>query len=138
MDIDSYLNSTFNSPLIEIHGRPSSAFVQTPLHHHRDIATGHHVHRKCPELEDFTGLRLFNKVRALGSPVRFPTRLSAWLVHLVPNGAEPEEAQHNTGYAGDEDLTDVSRGNEFDSHPVSCSHLRSDGELYKQLEHTSG
>lgn len=121
VDIGSYLNSPFSSPLIEIDGGPSSAFVQTPFHHYRDIAAGHHVHPKCPELEDyFTSRRLLNEVRALGSPVRFPTRLSAWLVHLVPNGVDPKEAQDNNGYAGDEDSTGEAHENESDNHPVSC------------------
>ncbi|KAB5531148.1 hypothetical protein PHYPO_G00137560 [Pangasianodon hypophthalmus] len=118
VNIDSYLNNPFNSPLIEIDGGPSSAFVQTPFHHYRDIAAGHHVHPKCPELEDyFTSRRLLDEVRTLGSPVRFHTRLSAWLVHPVPNGAEPEEAQDNNAYAGDEDSSDETRGNESDNHP---------------------
>ncbi|MCI4392321.1 hypothetical protein PGIGA_G00144710 [Pangasianodon gigas] len=118
VNLDSYLNNPFNSPLIEIDGGPSSAFVQTPFHHYRDIAAGHHVHPKCPELEDyFTSRRLLNEVRTLCSPVRFHTRLSAWLVHLVPNGAEPEEAQDNNAYAGDEDSSDETRGNESDNHP---------------------
>lgn len=122
MDIDSYLNSSFNSPVIEIDGGLSSAFVQL-FHHYRDITAGPHVHRKCPELEDYlTSQRLLNEVRALGSPFRFSTRLSAWLVHLVPNGVELEEDQNNNGNAGDEDSSDESR--EFDNHPVSFSPLR--------------
>lgn len=121
VDIDSYLNSQFNSSLIEIDGGPSSAFIQTLFHHNRDIAVGHNVHRKCPELEDyFASRRLLSEVHALCTPVRFPTRLGAWLVHLVPNRAVPEEAQDISVYAGDTNPGDESHENEFDNHPVSC------------------
>ncbi|KAK3511708.1 hypothetical protein QTP70_015704 [Hemibagrus guttatus] len=113
VDISSYLNSPFHSPLLEINGGPVSTSVQTPFHYYRDIAAGHHVHPKCPELEDyFTNRRLLNEVHALSSPVRFPTRLSAWLVHLVP-----EEAPNSTGYAGEEDSADETRENESYNHP---------------------
>ncbi|MCJ8746546.1 hypothetical protein PDJAM_G00143140 [Pangasius djambal] len=134
VNIDSYLNNPFNSPLIEIDGGTSSAFVETPFHHYRDIAAGHHVHRKCPELEDyFTSRRLLNEVRTLCSPVRFHTRLSAWLVHLVPNGAEPEEAQDNNAYAGDEDSSDETRGNESDNHPEAIL-TQAEEEIVKDNE----
>ncbi|XP_017310722.2 nuclear factor erythroid 2-related factor 3 [Ictalurus punctatus] len=134
VDIDSYLNSPFNSPLIEIEGGPSSAFVQTPFNHYREIAAGRHVHTKCPELEDyFTSRRLLNEVRALGSPVSFPTRLSTWLVHLVPNGVGPEEAQDNSGYAGDEDTSDETRGNESDNHPEAIL-TQAEQEIVKDCE----
>lgn len=92
VDVDTYLSGYF-SPLIETDGGPSSAFIQTPFHHYRDTAAGHHVHPKCPELDYFfTSRRLLNEVRALGSPARFPTRVSAWLVHLVPDeGSDGDE-----------------------------------------------
>lgn len=122
-------SSPFNSPLIEIDGGPGSAFIQTPFHYYRDIWAGHHVHPKRPESEDYiTSRGLLSEVHALGSPVRFPTRLSAWLVHLVPNGVGPEVVQDSNGYAGDEDSTDE---NESHNHPVSCSPFRSAGELSK-------
>ncbi|KAL7829908.1 hypothetical protein AOLI_G00307930 [Acnodon oligacanthus] len=82
----------------ETDGGPSSAFIQTPLHHYRDTADGYQVHPKCPEFDyHLVSRRLLNEVRALGSPARFPTRLSAWLVHLVPGGQERDEAQESSG-----------------------------------------
>lgn len=130
VDVNFYLNSPFHSPLIEINAGQISTFVQTPFHYYRDIAAGHHVYPKCTELEDyFTSRRLLNQVRALGSPVRFPTRLSAWLLHLVPDGVEPEEPPNNNGYAGEEDSTDETCENESYNHPVSGFSLRSAGEL---------
>ncbi|XP_053348881.1 nuclear factor erythroid 2-related factor 3 [Clarias gariepinus] len=96
------IGSDPDTRLIEIDGGPSSAFVQTPFHRYRDVAAGHHVHPKCPELEEYlTSRRLLNEVRALGSPVRFPpTQLSAWLVHRVSDGAEPAEPQEEHGEHG--------------------------------------
>lgn len=123
VDVDSYLNG-HNSPLIEIDGGPSSAFIQTPFHHFRDTAAGYHVHPKCPELEDyFTSRRLLSQVRALGSPIRFPTRLSAWLVQLVPNGVEPEQPHLGTSsdITGQDEPNQESRQNEIESHVVSYS-----------------
>lgn len=82
VDIDSYL-SGYYSPLIEINLGPSSAYTQTPFHNLRDTLDGYSVHPKCPELDYFfASRRLLDEVRTLGSP-RFPTQLSAWLVHQV-------------------------------------------------------
>lgn len=82
VDIDSYL-SGYYTPLIEINLGPSSAYTQTPFHNLRDTLDGYSVHPKCPELDYFfAGRRLLDEVRTLGSP-RFPTQLSAWLVHQV-------------------------------------------------------
>ncbi|XP_042362191.1 nuclear factor erythroid 2-related factor 3 [Plectropomus leopardus] len=82
VDIDSYL-SGYYSPLIEINLGPSSAYTQTPFHNLRDTLDGYSVHPKCPELDYFfASRRLLDEVRNLGSP-RFPTQLSAWLVHQV-------------------------------------------------------
>ncbi|TRY65757.1 hypothetical protein DNTS_005588 [Danionella cerebrum] len=91
VDVDTYFSGYF-SPLIETDGGPSSAFIQTPFHHYRDTAEGHQVHPKCPELDYFfTSRRLLNEVRTLGSPGRFPTRVSAWLVHRVPDDSSEAE-----------------------------------------------
>lgn len=105
VDVDSYLNGYF-SPLIEADGGPSSAFIQTPFHHYRDTAAGHQVHPKCPELDYFfTSRRLLDEVRALGSPARFPTRVSAWLVHLVPDDdAEIGEPNNLSGDSGNDEI----------------------------------
>ncbi|XP_051526394.1 endoplasmic reticulum membrane sensor NFE2L1-like [Myxocyprinus asiaticus] len=105
VDVDTYLNGYF-SPLIETDGGPSSAFIQTPFHHYRDTGAGHQVHPKCPELDYyFTSRRLLNEVRALGSPARFPTRVSAWLVHLVPDDGSDVSEQHDlSGDSGNDDV----------------------------------
>ncbi|KAA0710255.1 Nuclear factor erythroid 2-related factor 1 [Triplophysa tibetana] len=105
VDVDSYLNGYF-SPLIEADGGPSSAFIQTPFHHYRDTAAGHQVHPKCPELDYFfTSRRLLDEVRALGSPARFPTRVSAWLVHLVPDdNADIGEPNNLSGDSGNDEI----------------------------------
>ncbi|XP_067267212.1 nuclear factor erythroid 2-related factor 3 [Chanodichthys erythropterus] len=105
VDVDTYLSGYF-SPLIETDGGPSSAFIQTPFHHYRDTAAGHQVHPKCPELDYFfTSRRLLNEVRALGSPARFPTRVSAWLVHLVPDdGSDVSEPLDLSGNPDNEDV----------------------------------
>ncbi|KAL6457389.1 hypothetical protein MHYP_G00343520 [Metynnis hypsauchen] len=118
VDVDSYLNGYFSPLIIETDGGPSSAFIQTPLHHYRDTADGYQVHPKCPELDyHLVSRRLLNEVRALGSPARFPTRLSAWLVHLVPGGPERDEPQENSG---NQDAGEVngqnSSGNEADDN----------------------
>ncbi|XP_029023017.1 nuclear factor erythroid 2-related factor 3 [Betta splendens] len=82
VDIDSYLSSYY-TPLIDINLGPSSAYIQTPFHILRDTLDGYGVHPKCPELDYFfASRRLLDEVRNLGSP-RFPTQLSAWLVHQV-------------------------------------------------------
>lgn len=82
VDIDSYLNGYYTQ-LIEIDLGPSSAYTQTPFHNLRDTLDGYSVHPKCPELDYFfASRRLLDQVRDLGSP-RFPTQLSAWLVHQV-------------------------------------------------------
>lgn len=119
-----YMNIPFNSPVTQRDGGPSSAFLNTPFHRYRDGAVGHHVHRKCPELEDYcTSRTLLHEVRALGSPVRFPTRLSAWLVHLEPHSAELQDAQGSEGLADGGDSSAGSRASDSDSHAVSCSPL---------------
>ncbi|XP_076865530.1 nuclear factor erythroid 2-related factor 3 [Brachyhypopomus gauderio] len=121
VDVDSYLNGYF-SPLIETDGGPSSAFIQTPFHRYRDTAAGQQVHPKCPELDYyFTSRRLLNEVRALGSPARFPTRLSAWLLHLVPDGSELDGAEQNNGIPGTDELNQEHLGNEADSIPEAAS-----------------
>ncbi|KAM9384854.1 nuclear factor erythroid 2-related factor 3 [Pholidichthys leucotaenia] len=82
VDIDSYL-SGYYTPLSEINLGASSAYIQTPFHVLRDTLDGFGVHPKCPELDYFfASRRLLDEVRTLGSP-RFPTQLSAWLVHQV-------------------------------------------------------
>ncbi|XP_020360735.1 endoplasmic reticulum membrane sensor NFE2L1 [Oncorhynchus kisutch] len=94
VDVDSYLGSY--SPL-EISDGPSSAYIQTPFHSLRDNWDGYSVHPKCPELDYFFACRrLLDEVRALGSPIRFPTQLSAWLVHQVPDSSEFREPPNST------------------------------------------
>uniref|UniRef100_A0A4W5L2H1 Nfe2 like bZIP transcription factor 3 n=1 Tax=Hucho hucho TaxID=62062 RepID=A0A4W5L2H1_9TELE len=94
VDVDSYLNGYY-SPL-EINDGPSSAFIQTPFHSLRDNWDGYSVHPKCPELDYFfASRRLLGEVRALGSPARFPTQLSAWLVQ-VPDRSEFGEPPNST------------------------------------------
>ncbi|XP_055732976.1 endoplasmic reticulum membrane sensor NFE2L1-like [Salvelinus fontinalis] len=95
VDVDSYLNGSY-SPL-EINDGPSSAYIQTPFHSLRDNWDGYSVHPKCPELDYFFACRrLLDEVRALGSPIRFPTQLSAWLVHQVPDSSEFREQPNST------------------------------------------
>ncbi|KAK6324142.1 hypothetical protein J4Q44_G00064810 [Coregonus suidteri] len=95
VDVDSYLNGYY-SPL-EITDGPSSAYIQTPFHSLRDNWDGYSVHPKCPELDYFfASRRLLDEVRALGSPARFPTQLSAWLVHQVPDSSEFGEPPNST------------------------------------------
>ncbi|XP_021428205.1 endoplasmic reticulum membrane sensor NFE2L1 [Oncorhynchus mykiss] len=95
VDVDSYLNGSY-SPL-EISDGPSSAYIQTPFHSLRDNWDGYSVHPKCPELDYFFACRrLLDEVRALGSPIRFPTQLSAWLVHQVPDSSEFREPPNST------------------------------------------
>ncbi|XP_071231082.1 endoplasmic reticulum membrane sensor NFE2L1-like isoform X4 [Salvelinus alpinus] len=95
VDVDSYWNGYY-SPL-EINDGPSSAFIQTPFHSLRDNWDGYSVHPKCPELDYFfASRRLLDEVRALGSPARFPTQLSAWLVHQVPDRSEFGEPPNST------------------------------------------
>ncbi|XP_073714496.1 nuclear factor erythroid 2-related factor 3 [Misgurnus anguillicaudatus] len=114
VDVDTYLNGYF-SPLIETDGGPSSAFIQTPFHHFRDTAAGHQVHPKCPELDYFfASRRLLNEVRALGSPARFPTRVSAWLVHLVPDDNSDVDEQDDLDSGNDEVNTENIREVEND------------------------
>ncbi len=112
VDVDTYLSGYF-SPLIETDGGPSSAFIQTPFHHYWD----HQVHPKCPELDYFfTSRRLLNEVRALGSPARFPTHVSAWLVHLVPDdGSDAGEPHDLSGDLGDEEIN-TENHREGDDH----------------------
>ncbi|KAJ8365971.1 hypothetical protein SKAU_G00148020 [Synaphobranchus kaupii] len=56
--------------------------------------------------------RLLHEVRALGSP-RFPTRLSAWLVHLVPAAAESGAAAQNSSTSA---LSDSVTDGDTDNH----------------------
>ncbi|KAK1805302.1 hypothetical protein P4O66_019646, partial [Electrophorus voltai] len=104
-------------------GGPSSAFIQTPFHRYRDTAAGHQVHPKCPELDYFTSRRLLNEVRALGSPARFPTRLSAWLLQL-------DGAEENNGSTDTDQLNQESLGNEADTGPEAASN-RAQEEVVK-------
>ncbi|XP_051949028.1 endoplasmic reticulum membrane sensor NFE2L1-like isoform X2 [Xyrauchen texanus] len=115
VDVDTYLNG-YLSPLIEIDGGPSSAFIQTPFHLYRDTGAGHQVHLKCPELDYyFTSRRLLNEVRALGSPARFPTHVSAWLVHVVPDdGSDVGEPHDQSGDSGNDEDTLLNQENEDD------------------------
>ncbi|KAL0962000.1 hypothetical protein UPYG_G00334390 [Umbra pygmaea] len=95
VDVDSYLNAYY-APL-EINDGPSSAYIQTPFHSLRDNWDGYSVHPKHPELDYFfASRRLLDEVRALGSPTRFPTQLSAWLVHQVPDSSEFREPPNGT------------------------------------------
>ncbi|XP_016370599.1 nuclear factor erythroid 2-related factor 1-like [Sinocyclocheilus rhinocerous] len=116
VDVDTYLSGYF-SPLIETDGGPSSAFIQTPFHHYRDTAAGHQVHPKCPELDYFfTSRRLLNEVRALGSPARFPTRVSAWLVHLVPDDGSDAGEPHDLSGDPDDEEINADNHREVDDH----------------------
>lgn len=110
VDIDSYLSSYY-TPLIDINLGPSSAYIQTPFHILRDTLDGYGVHPKCPELDYFfASRRLLDEVRNLGSP-RFPTQLSAWLVHQVsaidkaecgPSASNNTDAPSELESSGDE------------------------------------
>ncbi|KAI3358463.1 hypothetical protein L3Q82_014886 [Scortum barcoo] len=105
VDIDSYL-SGYYTPLIEINLGPSSAYTQTPFHNLRDTLDGYSVHPKCPELDYFfASRRLLDEVRTLGSP-RFPTQLSAWLVHQVSATDKADCGPSNTNN------TDTSSGSD--------------------------
>lgn len=105
VDIDSYLNGYY-TPLIEINLGPSSAYTQTPFHSLRDNLDGYSVHPKCPELDYFfASRRLLEEVRTLGSP-RFPTQLSAWLVHQVSANDEASLGSSTT------DTTDSDNGSQ--------------------------
>nr|ABF22387.1 nuclear factor erythroid-derived 2-like 3 [Takifugu rubripes] len=105
VDIDSYLNGYY-TPLIEINLGPSSAYTQTPFHSLRDNLDGYSVHPKCPELDYFfASRRLLEEVRTLGSP-RFPTQLSAWLVHQVSANDEADLGSSTT------DTTDNDNGSQ--------------------------
>ncbi|KAI4899827.1 hypothetical protein NFI96_016883 [Prochilodus magdalenae] len=122
VDVDSYLNGYVSPLIIETDGGPSSAFIQTPLHHYRDTADGYHVHPKCPEIDNYlVSRRLLNEVRALGSPARFPTRLSAWLVHLVPGSQERDEQEQDSGSqdAGQSNSDNPGNGTD-DNNVVAC------------------
>lgn len=121
VDVDSYLNGYF-SPLIETDGGPSSAFIQTPFHLYRDTAAGHQVHPKCPELDYFfTSRRLLDEVRALGSPARFPTRVSAWLVHLVPDdNSDIGEPNNLSGDSGNDEINAEEEENDHRTELSAC------------------
>ncbi|XP_028847943.1 nuclear factor erythroid 2-related factor 3 [Denticeps clupeoides] len=84
-------------------------------------------HAKCPELHRQLALR---DVRALAAPARrrFPTRLDAWLVHLVrgdearePPQDAPVEAGGHVTAASDEDLSVVKQ--EEDEEEISAAPL---------------
>ncbi|XP_061598341.1 nuclear factor erythroid 2-related factor 3 [Cololabis saira] len=99
VDLDSYLSGYYQPPPADINLGASSAYVQTPFHLLRDTLDGYGVHPKCPELDHFfASRRLLHEVRRLGSP-RFPTRLSAWLVHQVSE-AGPPASNHSTAAGG--------------------------------------
>ncbi|XP_021415538.2 endoplasmic reticulum membrane sensor NFE2L1 [Oncorhynchus mykiss] len=126
VDVDSYWNGYY-SPL-EINDGPSSAFIQTPFHSLRDNWDGYSVHPKCPELDYFfASRRLLGEVRALGSPTRFPTQLSAWLVHQVPDRSEFGEPPNSTSSSnGNAGLSSDSTGEETNDSDLlaedeSCS-----------------
>ncbi|KAG9332017.1 hypothetical protein JZ751_016244 [Albula glossodonta] len=98
VDVETYLNG-YLSPLVETDLGPSSAYIQTPFHNLRDTLDGYSLHPKCPDLDSyFASRRLLDEVRTLGSP-RFPTQLSAWLVHLVP-ATEPDTTGAQTSSNG--------------------------------------
>ncbi|XP_066531810.1 nuclear factor erythroid 2-related factor 3 [Hoplias malabaricus] len=109
VDVDSYLNGYFSPLVIEADGGPSSAFIQTPLHQYRDTADGYLVHPKCPEFDSHHvwSRRLLEEVRSLGSPARFHTHLSAWLVQLEPGDqpssdhGEPDQLADNVLHEAD-------------------------------------
>lgn len=125
VDVDTYL-SGYLSPLLETNIGPSSAYIQTDFHNLRDTLDGNSLHPKCPDLDSyFASRRLLHEVRALGSP-RFPTRLSAWLVHLVPAGAESSPAaQNSTGAALTDGVTDGDSGGQTDAEEDdSCTFYR--------------
>lgn len=110
VDIDSYLNGYYTQ-LIEIDLGPSSAYTQTPFHNLRDTLDGYSVHPKCPELDYFfASRRLLDQVRDLGSP-RFPTQLSAWLVHQV-SASDKADCGPSPGNDTDTDVGSESPGNE--------------------------
>ncbi|XP_061112060.1 nuclear factor erythroid 2-related factor 3 [Conger conger] len=125
VDVDTYLNG-YLSPLLETTIGPSSAYIQTDFHNLGDTFDGTSLHPKCPDLDYyFASRRLLREVRALGSP-RFPTRVSAWLVHLVPGGAEASAAaQNSTGAALSDGVTDGDNGSQTDvEEEDSCSFYR--------------
>ncbi|XP_015213578.2 nuclear factor erythroid 2-related factor 3 [Lepisosteus oculatus] len=131
VDVDTYLNGYF-SPLLETEEGPSSAYIQTPFHSSRDTWEGHSLHPKCPDLEQyFTARRLLTEVRALGTP-RFPTQLSAWLVHSVSrdsdSGAAGAAPDPQSGGSGGPD-----RGDSAGPPPSpACELAEEDGELQRQ------
>ncbi|KPP78418.1 hypothetical protein Z043_102072, partial [Scleropages formosus] len=113
--LDSYL-SGYLSPLLETHAGQSSAYTQTPFHALRDTSDGHSLHAKRADLEHyFACRRLLREVRALGSP-RFPTRLSAWLVQLVPAEPDSSDSREASGDAAREG-SNAQGGNAEDGHP---------------------
>ncbi|XP_064205219.1 nuclear factor erythroid 2-related factor 3 [Anguilla rostrata] len=125
VDVDTYFNG-YLSPLLETNIGPSSAYIQTHFHNLRDTLDGYSLHPKCPDLDYyFASRRLLHEVRALGSP-RFPTRLSAWLVHLVPAGAESGAAgQNSTGAALSDNVTDGENGTQTDAEEEdNCTFYR--------------
>nr|XP_023673459.1 nuclear factor erythroid 2-related factor 1-like [Paramormyrops kingsleyae] len=126
--LDTYLTG-YLSPLLETNVGQSSAYVQTPVHNLRDTLDGYSLHPKCPDLDSyFASRRLLDEVRTLGSP-RFPTRLSAWLVHLVPSGSDSAGSGEARGGAPAlADAADVNRavGEEGDTCASNSSASRRD------------
>lgn len=124
VDIDSYL-SGYYTPLIDINLGPSSAYIQTPFHILRD---GYGVHPKCPELDYFfASRRLLDEVRNLGSP-RFPTQLSAWLVHQV-SAVDKAECGPSTSNSTDTTTELESSGDEARD---DCEHLPDSDQEVRQ------
>ncbi|XP_068603468.1 nuclear factor erythroid 2-related factor 3 [Brachionichthys hirsutus] len=128
VDVDSYLSGYYNgTPLIEIDLGPSSAYIQTPFHNLRDTLDGNYVHPKCPELDHFfLSRRLLDEVKTLGSP-RFPTHVSAWLVHQVSatdqGDCEPSDSDDTDTNSGLESLGGGAR-DDGDRLPDSEPELR--------------
>lgn len=119
VDIDGYL-SGYYSPLTEINLGPSSAYIQTPFHSLRDNLDGYSVHPKCPELDYFfASRRLLDEVRTLGSP-RFPTQLSAWLVHQVSAGDKPDCGPSTSNTTSAERTEEDVGGHVSDSGREAC------------------
>uniref|UniRef100_W5N1B4 Nfe2 like bZIP transcription factor 3 n=1 Tax=Lepisosteus oculatus TaxID=7918 RepID=W5N1B4_LEPOC len=136
VDVDTYLNGYF-SPLLETDEGPSSAYIQTPFHSSRDTWEGHSLHPKCPDLEQyFTARRLLTEVRALGTP-RFPTQLSAWLVHSVSrdsdSGAAGAAPDPQSGGSGGPD-----RGDSAGPPPSPACELAEEFEVNKTPEALCG
>ncbi|KAG7500981.1 endoplasmic reticulum membrane sensor NFE2L1-like [Solea senegalensis] len=136
VDIDSYL-SGYYSPLIEINVGPSSAYTQTPFHNLRDTLDGYSVHPKCPELDYFfASRRLLDEVRTLGSP-RFPTQLSAWLVHQV-SAADQADCGPSTNNNNNSSSSSSGLQSPGDGVGDDREHLPDSGQEVYQTTHELG